>query len=500
MPRKIIIIALTLVALPAMYFASALNATKTPQSFPYKTDQAAYSWFSAGNEAVSRSKALFPEDKKAKNVILFLGDGMGITTITAARILAGQSNHQPGESTSLSFEKFPHLALSKTYNTNQQVPDSAGTITAILTGVKTSAGVLSVDETVKLGETAPIGDKALVTLIEQAETWGLATGIVTTARVTHATPAGAYAHTSHRDWESDADLPEHAKQAGVQDIARQLLGFSHGDGINLILAGGRNYFTPKTEGGLREDGRNLINEWKQKYSEGVYVSDNQTLSQVDWSKTNHVLGLFSGSHMSYNIDRNQGPEGEPSLSQMTEDAITYLSRFPQGYVLIIEGGRIDHGHHAGNAYRALSETVELSNAVAVAEKLTSDKDTLIIVTADHSHAVTMNGYPVLGNPILGKVVSWNEKTGEAELTLDKNGLPYTTLQYANGPGARGRVDLQQVDTSVPDYKQEALVPLESETHGGEDVAIFARGPGSSWIHGVMEQNEIYHVMKAALGR
>ena len=130
--------------------------------------------------------------------------------------------------------------------------------------------------------------------------------------------------------------------------------------------------------------------------------------------------------------------------------------------------------------------------------MTSDQDTLIIVTADHSHTLTMNGYPVIDNPILGKVVEWNETTGEKQLAKDKNGLPYTTLQYANGPAARTHTDLTNVDTTAKDYKQDALVLLESETHGGEDVAIFARGPGAAWVHGTVEQNVIYHVMREAL--
>ncbi len=476
------------------------HAQKTRADIPfYQPNQPAYVWYAAGQKKILDAQKLFPGKKRAKNVILFVGDGMGIPTITTTRILAGQQQNQTGESYQLSFEKFPHLALSKTYNTNQQVPDSAGTMTAMITGVKTSAGVLSVDETVKVNETNNIQTRTLKTLIEEAEEQGLATGIVTTTRITHATPGAAYAHIANRDWEADSQLPEAAKNAGVADIALQLIQFSSGDGINLILGGGSSYFLPQSEKGLRDDGRNLIAEWKQKYSDGVFVSDNQSFDAIDWKKTNHVLGLFTPSHMSYNVDRNDGPHGEPSLSEMTEKAIAYLSRYPEGYVLIVEGGRIDHGHHEGNAYRALTDAVEFANAVAMANETTNADDTLIIVTADHSHVMTMNGYPILGNPIFEKVVQWNEITGNSELALDKNGLPYTTLQYANGPSARQRTDLTHIDTTLPDYHQDALVPFENETHGGEDVAIYARGPGSQWLQGTVEQHVIYHVMRQALG-
>jgi len=468
--------------------------TLLAQTNPYTVSSPAYKWYEAGQKTVDEAKALFPEQKPAKNVILFVGDGMGISTITAARILAGQQNKVNGEASQLSFEKFPYLALSKTYNTNMQVPDSAGTMTAMITGVKTSAGVLSVDETVKLGDFEEVSGHKLVTLIEQAEDKGLATGIISTARITHATPGAAYAHTSHRDWETVDQLPEAARKAGFPDIAAQLIAFNHGDGINLVMGGGRNYFDK------RSDGRNLIDEWKKKYPDGIFVANSKDLNQVDWAKTNHVFGLFSPSHMTYDVDRNEGPEGEPSLSEMTAKAIQYLSKYPQGYVLIVEGGRVDHAHHEGNASRALTEAIELAKAVEVAEKMTNGNDTLLVVTADHSHTLTMNGYPVIDNPILGKVVQWNETTGEKEIAKDANGLPYTTLQYANGPGARAHADLTNVDTAAKDYKQDALILMESETHGGEDVAIFARGPGGIWFHGTVEQNVIYHVMYEALAK
>jgi alkaline phosphatase len=129
-------------------------------------------------------------------------------------------------------------------------------------------------------------------------------------------------------------------------------------------------------------------------------------------------------------------------------------------------------------------------------------DTLIIVTADHSHTFTMAGYPVRGNNILGLVVEVDDK-GLAEETAkgDKNRQAFTTLGYANGKGARGgasRPDLTQNQVIHPDYKQEATVPLGDETHGGEDVAIFANGAGAYLVRGSMEENWIFFVMKEAM--
>ena len=168
---------------------------------------------------------------------------------------------------------------------------------------------------------------------------------------------------------------------------------------------------------------------------------------------------------------------------------------------MVEGGRIDHAHHLGNAYRALTETIEFSNAVKTALSKVNLKDTLIIVTADHSHTFTMGGYPIRGNNILGLV---REVDGSGLLEEkekgDKNSKPFTTLGYGNGRGYIGgtRPTLTQQQVTNPDYKQEAAVPLTDETHGGEDVAIFAIGADSQLIRGVMEENWIFYVMKDAL--
>ena len=189
--------------------------------------------------------------------------------------------------------------------------------------------------------------------------------------------------------------------------------------------------------------------------------------------------------MQYEHDRANDRAGEPSLAEMTRAAITRLAGDPDGYVLLVEAGRIDHAHHDGNAYRALTDTIALSEAVQVAREMTSADDTLVLVTADHAHTLSFVGYPVRGNPILGKV---REVAGDGttEPALDALGLPFTTLSYANGPGytgasasqaagpktfphdadgyraAVGRPDLTAVDTSAPDYMQEALVPGGSE--------------------------------------
>ncbi len=180
----------------------------------------AATWYNAGQKALKEAKQLHPNAHRAKNVILFVGDGMGVSTVTASRILEGQLQGRDGEKNSLAFEKLPYLALSKTYSANQQTSDSAPTMTAMVTGVKTSDGVLSVDQEVARQEkdNAVIQAHKLITILELAKARGMSTGVVTTARVTHATPAATYAHIAERDWEADSKLPAGAT---VRDIAAQ---------------------------------------------------------------------------------------------------------------------------------------------------------------------------------------------------------------------------------------------------------------------------------------
>jgi alkaline phosphatase len=220
----------------------------------------------------------------------------------------------------------------------------------------------------------------------------------------------------------------------------------------------------------------------------------------------YLLGLFEPSHVQYEADRAADPAGEPSLTEMTDKALRLLMKDNNGFFLHVEAGRIDHAHHAGNAKRALIDTIEFSNAVRKTMDLLRAAgkldDTLIIVTADHSHVFTIAGYPSRGNNILGLVREVPAKDGNALApTKDANGLPFTTLGYANGPGHRGgaRPDLTSVDTTDVNFLQEATVPLGSETHAGEDVPVYASGPKAHLVRGTMEQNWIFHVMREAFG-
>jgi alkaline phosphatase len=445
---------------------------------------------------------------EAKNVIFFLGDGMGPVTVTASRI------YKYGEAGQLAMDTLGRTARIKTYSLDAQTTDSAPSMAAYMTGVKqknevismngaTSATSPSADKTVTPNvanavNNCAVGNGASVpTILEAAIAAKKATGVVSTARLTHATPAATYAHICNRNAE--------------YDIARQAVpggtGFNAALGTGVdVLMGGISYFwrpfnattTPKG----RPDGRDLVAELQAKgYS---YSNDLTTLNALATTAGTKVIALYdqalSQGHMSYELDRD--PTKEPSLSQMTAKAIDILSKNTNGYFLMVEGGRIDHALHGTNAARALSDTIAFDDAVKTALSKVDLSNTLIVVTADHDHTMAFNGYSHLGNDILGKTTSYiTKQTAKAA-----DGLPYTTLVFGNGGSAAQhkavRDDLSSVNTSDKDYLQEVGVPMGSvgsETHGGGDVMLFAKGAGASPFKGTIDNTKVYTLLKQAFG-
>ncbi|QZH75355.1 MAG: alkaline phosphatase [Erythrobacter sp.] len=455
-----------------------------------------------GEAELEARRAAASRPDRARNVIIFIGDGMGVSTITAARILAGQQAGVDGESYITAMDELEHTAMVRTYSHDGQVSDSAPTATAILAGVKTRNSVIGLGPEAVVDDCASGMAHRVPSLLGMAQEAGLATGIVTTTSITHATPAAGYAHTPQRDWESDARMPAEALEQGCVDIARQLVEGPVGSRLQVILGGGRSAFMSATvadpeyadRSGDRRDGRDLVAQWQAANPRGTFAWNAAQLSGFDVAGSESLLGLFEPGHMQYEADRSADPAGEPSLADMVELAVRRLSNGPQGYVLLIEGGRIDHAHHAGNAYRALSDAVAMDEAVARVMGMVDLNDTLVVTTADHSHTLTMSGYPQRGNSIMGTVAF-------GEPILARDGMAYTTLAYANGPGSQvgqTRSDPAHEDTGAIDYRQQALIPLSSETHGGEDVVVRASGPGARLFSGTLEQHTIFYIMRDAL--
>ncbi|XP_017763682.1 PREDICTED: uncharacterized protein LOC108553326 [Eufriesea mexicana] len=301
-----------------------------------------------------------------------------------------------------------------TYNMDAQIGESSACATALLCGVKANYETVGLDSSARFENCNSSFDARVPSLINWAQEQGKSTGLVTTTRVTHATPAALYAHTASRYWEDDGKVPSGARTS-CKDIARQLLEDEPGRNINVILGGGRRHFVPKViqdpeepdKEGRRLDGRNLIDEWSRNLRlrnvAAKYVANKEQLENVDPRKVNHLLGLFSYSHMDFDVDRNTNGSGDPSLAEMTIKALRILAKNPEGYFLFVEGGRIDHAHHYNNAYRALDETLALEEAVRAVMKEVDLSETLLVVTADHSHVLTLGGLAThRGNPILAR--------------------------------------------------------------------------------------------------
>ncbi|XP_052890224.1 alkaline phosphatase-like [Anopheles moucheti] len=463
-------------------------------------------WHTTAQKLLEDHTALPKTDRRAKNVIFFIGDGMSLTTVAATRMYLGNEN------VSLSFEQFPYFGLTKTYCVNRQVADSACTATSYLSGVKINYAMLNVAASVRR-TTCEYDHEAteFTGLMHWAQQAGKRTGVVTTTRITHASPAGAYASSADRDWEDDseinADCPTTPAENKPKDIATQLVHGTVGKHLNVVLGCGRRHFLPKTtvdednRSGTRSDGVNLIDEWKEVHSgmgEAQYVSDKPSLMEAAKSKKlDYLLGLFDSSHCLYNleIDDMQVGDRKPKLTEMVDAALSLLEDSEKGYVLFVEGGLIDTAHHSNRPRLSLEETNEFHKAIDMARKRTSEEDTLIVVSSDHSHTLMFNGYPTRGSDILG--------IGDVS---DVDRLPYTTLSYANGEGfyqtyvdgnPAQRIDISSYDFSSYRQRYLATVPLSSETHGGEDVGVYASGPGAHLFSGNTEQNVLPMLMAYA---
>ncbi|MFD1508120.1 alkaline phosphatase [Lacimonas salitolerans] len=480
--------------------ASVLALTAAGAVHAQDIPQADNDWFVAGQARLQAELAKQVNTNRALNIILLISDGNGVGTNYASRLFAGQQEGGFGDEYVQPFEAFPNLALVKTYNVNAQTPDSAGTGTAMMSGVKTKAGIVGVNENVVRGDCSTLPGNTVASMNEIMTAMGKETGIVSTARITHATPASAYAKSADRNFE--ASVPEGCDTQ--KDIATQLFDAMMAGTIDVAMGGGKRNFHAD-EGGRRLDGMNLI---EMAEAEGVQFADSQASFDGLTLDGTPILGLFENSHMMYEADRSD----EPSLAEMTAAAITALSAKAgdNGFFLQVEAGRVDHANHAGNLARVVRDQKAFADAVAMADEMTDDADTLIIVTADHEHAISFNGYCGRGSNILGLCMGIDGAgvghNGEPELASD--GKPYTVAGYLNGAGSvlieqpdgsyfGARPNVTEEEATDLDYPQQALVPKSSETHAGEDVAVYAKGPWAHLLDGTIEQNVIFHVMHHA---
>ncbi|WP_256081880.1 alkaline phosphatase [Massilia sp. YIM B04103] len=440
----------------------------------------------------------------AKNIIFFLGDGMGPATVTASRI------YKYGEDGSLTMDKLERTARIKTFSNDAQTTDSAPSMAAYMTGVKMNNEVISMSaETVAtdpgkdangnlgVNNCAATNGKPAVTILELAKAKGKAVGSITTTELTHATPAATFSHICNRN----------AQYAIAAQVVPGGAGYNSalGDGVDVLMGGGRNHFTPfdATNKGGRADGRDLLAELKAKGYTVAATKAEMAAAPLD----KKFIGLYSAkSHLQYELDRASaaaGSEGanQPSLAEMTTKAMDLLSKNPNGYFLMVEGGRIDHALHGTNAKRALVDTIAFDDAIKAAldkaKVLDPElKNTLIVVTADHDHTLTINGYSKRGNPIL----DINRGYRDNKPGTDADGNTYSTLVFGNGPNRPNvRTNLDSATVQGNDYLQEAGVRLSSETHGGGDVKLFATGSGAKAFKGTLDNTKVFALLKSAFG-
>jgi len=280
------------------------------------------------------------------NIILFIGDGMGAEHRKAARWMSVGKNGQ------LSMDKMSVKGTLKTHSADHAITDSAAAATAMATGIKTNNGVISLDKNLNY----------IPTILDKAKKQSKSVGIVTTTQLTHATPAAFSSHVKSRKY--------------MLKIADQMINSN----VDVLLGGGEGEFIPKTElgcfadNGKRTDGRNLVDQAKSKGYD--FVCDSAALERINPDSTALLFGLFS--------DEGMTRPYSPTLASMTAKAINLLSKNPDGFFLLVEGGQIDWASHKNDAKNAIADTIALDEAVEVAKQFSlTSKNTLIIVTADH---------------------------------------------------------------------------------------------------------------------
>ncbi len=311
--------------------------------------------FQLSNAEEVKSPEVSKPAAASKNLIVLIGDGMGPSQVTAARLFSKTNlgieklnldSYDVGQATT-----FADRGEDGGVVVSGAVTDSASAGTAFATGHKTyNAGISVSNEDVS---------KPFASIIEAAELNGKATGLVTTARITHATPAVFASHVRSRDNENA--------------IASQYLA----GGVDVLFGGGKDFFTSKAEKGKRAD-KSIITDFEAK---GYKVVENADSLKSLTNKNDKALGLFGKSHVAYGPDRDSSI---PNLGAMTEKALEILSANEKGFVIMIEGGRIDHAAHANDFPTTVQETLEFDAAVKVAMDFAKkDGNTSVVITADH---------------------------------------------------------------------------------------------------------------------
>jgi alkaline phosphatase len=405
---------------------------------------------------------------RPRNLILMIGDGFGPAYVTLGRDVADRP---------LTLDSMLVGAIS-TSAADSRVTDSGAAATALACGVRTGNQAIGVD----------LEGRPRRTILEAAESRGMATGLVATSRITHATPAAFAAHVRDR-----ADEDSIAVQMAAQ-------------GIDLLLGGGLRHFRPAAAGGRRKDGRDLLAELR---SRGATVLDRPEALRA--APPLPVVGLFTDSHMSYALDRD--PSAEPSLEAMTRFALERLSPSRRGFFLMVEGSRIDHAGHERDPATAAREVHGFDAAVrAAVEFARRDGRTLVVVTADHETGGLSLGREVDGRAYYEwrpEVLRRVRRSAGAMARLIRDGTAAkTVLERDAGLTGLGAPELARLDAARGDslaheiadlVSRHARVGWTTEGHTAVDVPVWAFGIGSERVRGFRPSDELGRILGALLG-
>lgn len=435
--------------------------------------------------------------QRPKSIILLIGDGMGINQARSADIYAREIMGR-----TMVINSICTRGVTTTYSSNSEITDSAAAATALLSGYKSDNGMINM---------LPDGRKVF-TIAQAAKKAGLSVGVVSTTRLTHATPAAMYSYSRRRDDENfiAEQLPELAPE--------------------VAMAGGMRHFIPQSKkGSKRNDDKDLIDVMK---NEGyAYVTDADELAATDFGKIDRLLGLFAMSHMDYELDRETVPKlgSQPSLADMTQAALSILEKSPKGFFLMIEGGRIDHACHAHDIKAAIYETLALDDAVCVAlEYRKGHPDVLVLVTGDHEtgglglgrgtkYALALaqlkplkNSLEYVSHQILrdpAKLDEWLDAAG-FELTEDERAFLVKNRPETKVDAVAQLHNYARIDEYAVSWIHFALSSIEngragigwtSYAHTAQPVITYAAGPGEEEFAGFYDNTDIAKKMFKLLG-